>query len=42
MKISETSLPGVFVVEPKVWGDDRGYFLKVSVWIFRKRDEGVM
>lgn len=26
MKISATSLPGVLLVEPKVFGDDRGYF----------------
>jgi len=26
MKISRTKLEGVFVIEPKVFGDDRGYF----------------
>jgi len=26
MKISKTKLEGVFVIEPKVFGDDRGYF----------------
>lgn len=26
MKIIETSLPGVLVLEPKVFGDDRGFF----------------
>ncbi|WP_018879388.1 dTDP-4-dehydrorhamnose 3,5-epimerase [Thioalkalivibrio sp. ALE9] len=28
MKITETSLPGVLVVEPKIFGDSRGYFLE--------------
>lgn len=28
MKIIETSLPGVMVIEPKVFGDDRGFFLE--------------
>ncbi len=28
MKVIETSLPGVFVLEPKVFGDDRGFFLE--------------
>lgn len=28
MKIIETKLPGVFVLEPKVFTDDRGYFLE--------------
>ncbi len=26
MKISKTKLEGVFIIEPKVFGDDRGYF----------------
>ncbi len=26
MKIKETSLPGVLLIEPTVFGDDRGYF----------------
>ena len=26
MKVRETSLPGVLVVEPKVFGDERGFF----------------
>jgi dTDP-4-dehydrorhamnose 3,5-epimerase len=29
MKIVETELSGVVVVEPKVYGDDRGFFLEV-------------
>ena len=29
MKFVETSLPGVLIVEPKVWGDDRGFFMEV-------------
>ena len=30
MRIVETKLPGVLVVEPKVFGDDRGFF--VETW----------
>lgn len=28
MKVTETPLPGVLIVEPKVFGDDRGFFLE--------------
>jgi len=28
LKISETKLPGVFIFEPKVFSDDRGFFLE--------------
>ncbi len=28
MKVIETSLPGVLLIEPKVFGDDRGFFLE--------------
>lgn len=28
MKIIETELPGVLILEPKVFGDDRGFFLE--------------
>ena len=28
MNLVETSLPEVYIVEPKVFGDDRGYFLE--------------
>ncbi len=28
MKTTETSLPGVFVIEPAVFGDQRGFFLE--------------
>lgn len=28
MKVVETSLPGVFVIEPKVFGDNRGFFME--------------
>ena len=28
MHVGETSLPGVFVIEPRVFGDDRGFFLE--------------
>lgn len=26
MKVIETNLPGVFIIEPKVFGDERGFF----------------
>ena len=29
MKITETLLPGVLIIEPKVFGDHRGFFLEV-------------
>ena len=28
MKITETKIPGVFTIEPQVFGDSRGYFLE--------------
>ncbi|MGA8807971.1 MAG: dTDP-4-dehydrorhamnose 3,5-epimerase [Thermoanaerobaculia bacterium] len=28
MNISETTLPGVLLIEPKVFGDDRGFFME--------------
>ncbi|MCI0569152.1 MAG: dTDP-4-dehydrorhamnose 3,5-epimerase family protein, partial [Myxococcaceae bacterium] len=28
MKVTETSLPGVLLIEPKVFGDARGFFLE--------------
>nr|WP_310525352.1 dTDP-4-dehydrorhamnose 3,5-epimerase [Polymorphobacter sp.] len=28
MKVSDTNLPGVKLIEPKVFGDDRGFFLE--------------
>lgn len=28
MKVTATRLPGVMIVEPRVWRDDRGYFLE--------------
>jgi dTDP-4-dehydrorhamnose 3,5-epimerase len=28
LKIRETSLPGVLLIEPKVFGDDRGFFME--------------
>ena len=28
MKVIETSLPGVLILEPKVFGDDRGFFFE--------------
>jgi dTDP-4-dehydrorhamnose 3,5-epimerase len=28
MKATETTLPGVFIIEPTVFGDDRGFFME--------------
>lgn len=28
MRITETALPGVLIIEPKVFGDERGYFME--------------
>ena len=28
MKVEETSLPGVLLIEPRVFDDDRGWFLE--------------
>jgi len=40
MQIKETDLPGVLLVEPKVFGDERGYFLET--WSAeRYREQGV-
>jgi dTDP-4-dehydrorhamnose 3,5-epimerase len=37
MKVTETSLPGVLLVEPSVFKDDRGYFLET--WVAAKYAE---
>ncbi len=40
MKVIETALPGVLLLEPRVFGDDRGFFLET--WnAARYRDAGV-
>ncbi len=28
MEVIKTSIPGVFIIEPKVFGDHRGYFFE--------------
>ncbi|MCI7391703.1 dTDP-4-dehydrorhamnose 3,5-epimerase family protein, partial [Butyricimonas virosa] len=28
MKVIETEIEGVFILEPRVFGDDRGYFFE--------------
>ncbi len=28
MKVTETALPGVLIIEPKVYGDERGFFVE--------------
>lgn len=40
MNVLETSLPGVLIVEPKVWGDARGYFYE-SFQAERYRSSGI-
>jgi dTDP-4-dehydrorhamnose 3,5-epimerase len=32
LKCTEKSLPGVFLIEPMVFGDDRGFFLETYHW----------
>lgn len=34
MEVIKTAIPGVFVIEPKIFGDDRGYFFES----FNERD----
>lgn len=40
MKVIETALPGVLIIEPKVFGDQRGFFLE-SFQTERYRDAGI-
>lgn len=40
MKIIETALPGVLIIEPAVFGDERGFFLE-SFHAKRYRDAGI-
>ena len=40
MKISETKLPGVLIIEPKVFGDERGFF-KETFQSERYKDAGL-
>ncbi len=37
MKITETKLPGVLIIEPKVFGDSRGFFLET--WQLKRYHE---
>ena len=37
MNVVETSLPGVLIIEPKVFGDERGYFMET--WNGRRYEE---
>ncbi len=37
MKVIETAIPGVLILEPKVFGDDRGFFLET--WQARRYEE---
>ncbi|NVK39659.1 MAG: dTDP-4-dehydrorhamnose 3,5-epimerase [Oceanospirillaceae bacterium] len=40
MKVIETALPGVLIIEPKVFGDHRGFFLE-SFQAERYREAGI-
>lgn len=40
MKVTETSLSGVLIIEPKVFGDQRGFFLE-SFQLERYREFGI-
>ena len=40
MKVTPTSLPGVLVIEPKVYADERGFFLE-TYHLERFRDFGI-
>ena len=40
MKVIETALPGVLIIEPKVFGDHRGFFLE-TFQIERYREIGI-
>lgn len=42
MQIKETDLPGVLLIEPKVFGDERGYFLETwSAERYREQGLGI-
>ena len=40
MNITETSLPGILIVEPRVYGDERGFFLE-TYHLERFREAGI-
>ena len=40
MKVIETALPGVLIIEPKVFGDHRGFFLE-TFQVDRYREIGI-
>ena len=40
MKVTETELPGVLLIEPKVFGDERGFFIE-SFQAERYREAGI-
>jgi len=40
MKVTETKLPGVLIIEPKVFGDSRGFF-KETFQVQRYREVGI-
>ena len=42
MKISETALEGVFVIEPRVFGDSRGFFLETHSPLYAQATGGAL
>ena len=38
MKVTETNLDGCMIIEPKIFGDDRGFFLE-TYQLDRYKDE---
>ena len=40
MKVIETALPGVLIIEPKVFGDQRGFFME-TFQVDRYREAGI-
>lgn len=40
MKVIETALPGVLIIEPKVFGDQRGFFIE-TFQVERYREAGI-
>lgn len=41
MKVVETALPGVLIIEPKVFGDERGFFVETFQQERYRRDAGI-
>jgi len=41
MKVTETKLPGVVIIEPKIFGDSRGFFLESYSYEKYRREAGI-